>query len=127
MSCKTAKRREWYLHFSFTFEMYILTYFATNACYICLKWPLGASKTRRRGVVKGYKATGKRVRSGTQKLQIQFDALTGGVCGEINRTFVDEIVVFTRKRTPLIGVKSWKKVREVVKDSIVDDMMVSKL
>jgi hypothetical protein len=40
---------------------------------------------------------------------------------------VDEIVVFTRKRTPFIGVKSLKKVREVVKDSIVDDMMVSKL
>jgi hypothetical protein len=53
--------------------------------------------------------------------------LTGGVCGENSRTFVDEIVVFTRKKTPLIGVKSWKKVREVVKDSIVDDMMVSKL
>lgn len=115
------------MHFSLTFEMYILTYFANNACYICLKWPLGASKTRRRGVVKGYKATAKRVRSGTQKLQIQFDALTGGVCGENSRTFVDEIVVFTRKKTPLIGVKSWKKVREVVKDSIVDDMMVSKL
>jgi hypothetical protein len=31
------------------------------------------------------------------------------------------------KKAPLIGVKSWKKVREVVKDSIVDDMMVSKL
>jgi hypothetical protein len=107
--------------------MYIVTSFDNNAYYISLKWPLGASKTHRRGVVKGYKATGKRVRSGTQKLQIQFDALTGGVCGENSRTFVDEIVVFTRKKTPLIGVKSWKKVREVVKDSIVDDMMVCKL
>jgi hypothetical protein len=68
-------------------------------------------QNRRRGVVKGYKATAKRVRSGTRNLQIQFDALTGGVCGENNRTFVDEIVVFTRKKTPLIGVKSWKKVR----------------
>jgi hypothetical protein len=51
----------------------------------------------------------------------------GGVCGENNRTSVDEIVVFTRKRTPLIGVNPWKKVREVVKDSIVNDMMISKL
>jgi hypothetical protein len=53
--------------------------------------------------------------------------LTGGVCGENNRAFVDEIVVFTRKKNPLIGVKSWNKVREIVKDLIVDDMMVSKL
>jgi hypothetical protein len=39
---------------------------------------------------------------------------------------VDEIVVFTRKKTPLIGVKSWKEVKEIVKESIVKEMMVSK-
>jgi hypothetical protein len=107
--------------------MFIVNSFDDNACYICLKWPLGVSKTHRRGVLKGYKATAKRIRNENQKLQIQFDALTGGVYGENGRAFVDEIVVFTRKRTPLIGVKSWKKVREVVKNSIVDSMMVSKL
>jgi hypothetical protein len=29
---------------------------------------------------------------------------------------VDEIVVFSRKNTPLIGVKSWKKAKPVVED-----------
>jgi hypothetical protein len=51
--------------------------------------------------------------------------LTGGVCGDNSRTFVDEIVVFTRKNTPLIGVKSWNKVKPVVKEKIVTEMMVS--
>jgi hypothetical protein len=59
------------------------------------------------------------------ELKISFAALTGGVCGDNSRTFVDEIVVFTKKNTPLIGVKSWKKVKPVVNEKIVTKMMVS--
>lgn len=110
---------------SVIFSMYVVNSFTDHACYICLKCELGASKTRRRGCLKGYKATAKRIKSGTQKLKIEFDPLTGGVCGDNSRTFVDEIVVFTRKKTPLIGVKSWKEVKEIVKESIVKEMMVS--
>jgi len=111
---------------SLIFKMYVVNSFADHACYICLKCELGVSKTRRRGCLKGYKAAAKRIRGGTQKLKVEFDALTGGPCGDNSRTFVDEIVVFTRKKTPLIGVKSWKKVKEIVKESIVQEMMVSK-
>jgi len=48
----------------------------------------------------------------------------GGPYGENNHTFVDEIVVLTRKKAPLIGVQSWK---DVVKIAIVDEMLVSQL
>jgi hypothetical protein len=84
-------------------------------------------KTHGRGCLKGFKATIKRIKSGSQKLKIEFDSLTGGPYGENNRTFVDEIVVFTRKKAPLIGVQSWKDVKDVVKIAIVDEMLVSQL
>jgi hypothetical protein len=32
--------------------------------------------------------------------------------------------MYTRKRTPIIGVKSWKKVSEEVKNSIATDVLV---
>jgi hypothetical protein len=95
--------------------------------YICVIRELGASKTRTRGCLKGFKAATKRIQSGTQKLKIEFDSLTEGPCGDNSHTFVDEIVVFTRKKAPLIGVKSWKHVKEIVKISIVEEMMVSQL
>lgn len=111
---------------SLIFKMYIVNSFADHAYYICLKCELGVSKTHQRGCLKGYKAAAKRIRSGTQKLKIEFDSLMEGVCGDNSRTFVDEIVVFTRKKAPLKGVKSWKKVKKIVKESIVKEMMVSK-
>ena len=49
----------------------------------------------------------------------------GGPSGEKNHTFVDEIVVLTRKKAPLIGVQSWKDVKDVVKIAIADEMLVS--
>ena len=62
-------------------------------------------KKRGRGTLKGLKAINKRARAGNQKLEIEFLRL-GGPVGENERTFVDEIVVFSRKRATLIGVRS---------------------
>jgi len=84
-------------------------------------------KTRGRGCLKGYKASIKRIKSGSQKLKINFDSLLGGPYGENSRTFVDEIVMFTRKKAPLIGVQSWKDVKDTVKIAIVEDMLVSQV
>ncbi|TVT97836.1 hypothetical protein EJB05_56892, partial [Eragrostis curvula] len=39
------------------------------------------------------------------------------------RAFVDEVVSCSRKRTPLIGVTSWKDIKEKVKNSIVTDVL----
>ena len=41
-------------------------------------------------------------------------------------TFVDEVVMFTRKRAPLIRVRWWKHVKENVKTSIAHVVMVCK-
>ena len=38
--------------------------------------------------------------------------------------FVDKIVMFSRKRTPLIGVKSWGDIDQDVKDLIASDVLV---
>ena len=61
-----------------------------------------------------------------QKLKIEFSAKRGGPCGENRLTFVDEVVMFTRKRVPLIGVRQWKDVKENVKTSITHAVMVCK-
>ena len=49
-----------------------------------------------------------------------------GPCEENRRTFVDELVMFTRKRAPLIGVRRWKDEKENVKTSIAHAVMVCK-
>jgi len=69
------------------------------------------------------KAINKRAKSGEQRLKIEFSRL-GGHVGQIERTFVDEIVMFSRKRTPLIGVKSWGDIVQDVKDLIASDVLV---
>ena len=74
--------------------------------------------------MKGLAASNKRSKFGSQKLKIKFSRL-GGHAGENTRTFTDEIVVFTRKRAPLIGVRTWRDVHQDVKDSIIYDIMVS--
>ena len=61
-----------------------------------------------------------------QKLKIEFSAKRGGPYGENRRTFVDEVVMFTRKRAPLIRVRWWKHVKENVKTSIAHAVMVFK-
>jgi hypothetical protein len=61
----------------------------------------------------------------SQKLKIEFDSLLGGPYSENSRTFVDEILI--RKKAPLIGVQSWKDVKDTVKIAIAEDMLVSQL
>jgi hypothetical protein len=78
-----------------------------------------------RGTLKGLSAANKRVKLGTSnKMKVQFSTRLGGPVGDNCRAFVDEIVMFTRKRAPLIGVKSWKYVMENVKNSIASDVLV---
>ncbi|RLN36272.1 hypothetical protein C2845_PM03G22440 [Panicum miliaceum] len=50
-------------------------------------------------------------------------ARLGGPKGPNTRAFMDEVVMFTRRRAPLIGVKSWKDFKQNVKDSIVYDVL----
>jgi len=72
--------------------------------------------------LKGLKAISKRIKAGNQKMKVDFSRL-GGPVGDNYRSFVDEIIMFTRKRAPLIGVKSWKHVHEDVKESIASDIL----
>jgi hypothetical protein len=74
--------------------------------------------------LKGLTATTKRAKQGNQKLKVGFSRL-GGAVGENARTFTDEIVLFTRRKAPLIGVRTWRDIHQDVKDSLVTDMMVS--
>jgi len=76
--------------------------------------------------LKGLKAISKRIKAGNQKMKVDFSRL-GGPVGDNYRSFVDEIIMFTRKRAPLIGVKSWKHVHEDVKESIASDILVIKI
>ncbi|WVZ84270.1 hypothetical protein U9M48_031320 [Paspalum notatum var. saurae] len=75
-----------------------------------------------RGPLKGHSVAFKRIKSGCQKLPIQFSSRLGGPQGENYRSFVDEVVMFTRKRAPLIGVRSWKDISSDVKNAIVTDL-----
>jgi hypothetical protein len=74
----------------------------------------------------GIAAVAKRGMHLSQKLKFHFSAKRGGPCGENRRTFVDEVVMFTRKRAPLIGVRWWKDVKENVKTSIAYAVTVCK-
>ena len=73
--------------------------------------------------MKGLAASNKRSKFGSQKLKLEFSRLGGAAC-ENARTFVDEIVVFTRKRAPLIGVRTWKDIHQDVKESITSNILV---
>jgi hypothetical protein len=74
--------------------------------------------------MKGLSAATKRFKLRTQKLKVQFSPRLGGPVGDFRHMFVDEIVMFTMKRAPLIGVKSWKGVMHNVKNSIASDVLV---
>ena len=80
-----------------------------------------------RGPLRGHSVAFKRIKSGCQKLPIQFSSRLGGPVGANYRSFVDEVVMFTRKKTPLIGVRSWKDVHKDVKEAILTDLKVSPL
>jgi hypothetical protein len=74
--------------------------------------------------MKGLSTATKRFKLRTQKLKVQFSLRLGGHVGDLCHMFVDEIVMFTMKRAPLIGVKSWKGVMQNVKNSIASDVLV---
>nr|TKW15028.1 hypothetical protein SEVIR_5G204600v2 [Setaria viridis] len=80
-------------------------------------------KKRGRGALKGLSAAIKRIRSSSQKFKIEFSTKLGGPVGPNARSFVDEIVMFTRKRAPLIVVNKWKDIHENVKKSIASDIL----
>jgi len=48
-----------------------------------------------------------------------------GPVGGNRRSFVDEVVLFTRRKAPLVGVRKWKDIDDVVKKDIADQVMVS--
>lgn len=66
----------------------------------------------------------KRTKAKTDKLKIEFSVKTGGVCGENRRHFVDEIVLLTKQKAPLIGVRYWSDVATNVKKDIAGCVMV---
>uniref|UniRef100_J3N8J6 Uncharacterized protein n=1 Tax=Oryza brachyantha TaxID=4533 RepID=J3N8J6_ORYBR len=83
----------------------------------------GNGKKVGRGSLKGLAAMAKRAKARTRKLKIDFSKNLGGPCGDNRRTFVDEIVMFTRLHAPLIGVRQWKDVSQEVKNLIVESVM----
>nr|TKV94171.1 hypothetical protein SEVIR_9G275500v2 [Setaria viridis] len=65
-----------------------------------------------RGCLKGLAAVAKRSKSGLEnKLKIEFFEKVGGPCGDNRCTFVDEVVLYTKQKTPIIGpplLELWK-------------------
>ncbi|KQK16222.2 hypothetical protein BRADI_1g27516v3, partial [Brachypodium distachyon] len=78
-----------------------------------------AFKKRGRGTLKGLIATRKRLMQCTHKLKVEFSKNLGGPCGENARTFVDEVVTFTRLHTPLIGIQRLEGCARLVRLTIV--------
>lgn len=85
----------------------------------------GGQKKKGRGVLKGIKVAKKRFANGSSKLHIEFSKTLGGSIGENYRSFVDDVVVFMKRKAPLIGVNKWSNIDSSVKDSIVADVIVS--
>jgi hypothetical protein len=57
------------------------------------------------GTLKGFSVAKRRIKSGTQKLSIAFSEKLVGPIGPNAHSSVDELVMFTRKRAPIIGVR----------------------
>ena len=74
--------------------------------------------------MKGLVVANKRIKELTQKLPIEFSEMRGGPIGPNRRAFVDEVILFTRKWAPLIGVNSWKDIKEEVKEKIAEQILV---
>jgi hypothetical protein len=58
------------------------------------------------------------------KLQIAFSEKLGGPIGPNAHAFINEVVMFTRKMVLVIGVRSWKDIKQNIKDSIATDILV---
>lgn len=56
-------------------------------------------------------------------MNIEFSSRLEGLVGGNQRSFVDEVVVYTRKHAPLIGVRKWKDVEDEVKEQIASEIM----
>jgi hypothetical protein len=87
----------------------------------------GVFKKEGRGTLKGIVAATKRIKNGDHKLKIEFSSKLGGPVGPNTRTFVDEIVLFTKKKAPLIGVKKWKDIELNVRSSIASNVLVCEI
>jgi hypothetical protein len=85
---------------------------------------IGGSNKYGHGTLKGFSVAKRRIKSGSQKLPIAFSEKLGGPIGPNARAFVDEVVMFTRKRAPITGVRSWKDIKQNVKNSIETDILV---
>lgn len=81
-------------------------------------------KKRGRGIVKGLIVGNKRVKERIHTLPIEFSESRGGPIGPNTRAFVDEVVIFTRQWAPLIGVNSWKDIKEEVKLEIAEEILL---
>jgi hypothetical protein len=84
----------------------------------------GIFKNKGRGTLKGIAASTKRIKNDDHKLKVEFSSKLGGPVGPNTLTFVDEIVLFTKKKAPLIGVKKWKDIELNVRSSIASDVLV---
>ena len=102
----------------------ILNWHNSTSCVFLQGDGSNECKKRGRGTVKGLAAATKRVKDRTQKLPIEFSSRLEGPVGPNYRTFVDEVVLFTRKRAPLLGVNSWKDIKENVKNVIAEEILV---
>uniref|UniRef100_K4AJH2 Uncharacterized protein n=1 Tax=Setaria italica TaxID=4555 RepID=K4AJH2_SETIT len=94
------------------------------------QWPTHARKPNQtkggkkvgQGCLKGLAAVAKRSKSGLEnKLKIEFSEKVGGPYGDNRRTFVDEVVLYTKQKAPLIGVRNWKaSVKEDIAESVMN-------
>jgi hypothetical protein len=67
---------------------------------------IGGGNKYGRGTFKDSSVAKRRIKCGTQKLPIAFSEKLGGSIGPNAHAFVDEVVMFTRKMAPVIGVRS---------------------
>jgi hypothetical protein len=67
---------------------------------------IGGGNKYGRGTFKGSSVAKRRIKSGTQKHPIAFSEKLRGSIGPNAHAFVDEVVMFTRKMAPVIGVRS---------------------
>ncbi|RLN35026.1 uncharacterized protein C2845_PM03G29480, partial [Panicum miliaceum] len=77
-----------------------------------------------RGCLKGLAEVAKRSKSQSQKMKIEFFENLGGPCGHNRRTFVDEVVLLTKQKAPLIGVRYWRDMSRHVEEDIAECIMV---
>jgi hypothetical protein len=58
-------------------------------------------------------------------MKLDVELSTKGPVGGNQRSFVDEVVLYTRRSAPLIGVRKWKDIHDEVKKEIATNVMVS--